>query len=96
MLHRNNNTTPDEFLSDINLSSWRSQTDSHWNQLPREHLAATSQQVEPDFTSKAVLVGVITALVLLSATALMQVPRISQALQDTGKISVKQLIQMNY
>lgn len=94
----NKPTTQYESLRDLNLLSlWSHGSD--WSSIVREEIQATTNQpiaeAESNFISKIVLFGVLATLALLVAAMCNQAPKISQAVQEVGTNSVKQLISKN-
>lgn len=89
-------TTQYESLRDLNLISLWSQSRRDWTSTIKEEIqAATNQPIaeeESSFISKVVLFGVLATLALLIATMCSQALEISQAVQEAGTNSVKQLI----
>lgn len=100
MSEKNLNNTPItryDSLCDLNLLGflWL-EPGSEWSSIIREDCFTTSnhsvEEGEPNLTNRIVLLSVLAILALLSAATWIQIPEISQSMQEVGKNSVKQLI----
>lgn len=98
MLDNNINkpTTKDESIENLNLISLWSQSGSDWSSIIKEEIRADINrpiaEEESNFTSKVVLFGVLSTLVLLVAVVCSQALNIYRSVQEVGTNSFKELI----